>query len=83
MELLYQEGDLLSILGEFLVLVVGQIVVSLRVQVLTDFCVIIKYSISFVKEGALKTVTLTVGVAEFGRNVQDFVGHLEIQFECH
>jgi hypothetical protein len=65
MELLYQVWDLLSISSEDLVLIVGQVVVSLRVQVLTSLGVVIKYSIPVVKEGTLKTRTRLIGTAEF------------------
>ena len=48
-----------------MVLIISQVVVSLRVQVLTSLSVIIKYSVSIIEEWAFKMGSWLICRAEF------------------
>jgi hypothetical protein len=55
----------LSISSEKLVLIVGQVVVSLRIQVLALMGVIIKYHVAVIEEWTFEVGTRLIGRAEF------------------
>ena len=79
MYLLYQDGELLSISGENLVLIVGQVVIGLWIQVLALASIIIEHSIAIIEEWPFEVVTRLISGAEFRGDVQGSVSHFEFQ----
>jgi hypothetical protein len=79
MYLLYQDGELLSISGENLVLIVGQVVIGLWIQVLALASIIIENSIAIIEEWPFEVVTGLICTAEFRGDVQDSVSHFDFQ----
>jgi hypothetical protein len=74
--------ELRKVLGlvfyEFLILVIGKIMVSVGVDVFTFLWVIIKNHVSFIKEWSLQSITLTIRSTEFRRDIQNFVCHVGV-----